>query len=312
MDIIKTKNRVSVLRENADKYFSLVQQFEQKVDVTYHMGHPSVGHYWDLLDSDAKKLSSQLQKEMLIIVGDLSENIKSSSLLNEADERDLGKSAKAMRANLRLRKFRSWDPEVLHDEGYVLGINPPGQSEDEPLPPDLARTSFFNNLDIVDQQLDILGVFPNSLPTGLLSSNPNVPSTYRPNTAFIMMQIDSNNPHLNDIYDVYKECFKLFDIVAIRADDIEHNDVITSRILDEIKTSEFLLGDLTGERPSVYYEVGYAHSLGRRVIMYKESGTSIHFDLAAYNCPEYTGLRDLREKVIKRLESMTGRRLANV
>ncbi|TOH98042.1 hypothetical protein CGI68_27270, partial [Vibrio parahaemolyticus] len=66
--------------------------------------------------------------------------------------------------------------------------------------------------------------------------------SYRPNTAFIMMPIDPNNPELEDVYEVYKDCFSKFGIKAIRADDIEHEDVITKKIIEEIKTSEFLLG----------------------------------------------------------------------
>jgi hypothetical protein len=44
-----------------------------------------------------------------------------------------------MRAALLLRKFRSSTTEILHDEGTVLGVQPGGQSDDEPCPPETAR-----------------------------------------------------------------------------------------------------------------------------------------------------------------------------
>jgi nucleoside 2-deoxyribosyltransferase len=94
----------------------------------------------------------------------------------------------------------------------------------------------------------------------------------------------------------------------VRSDDIEHEETITGRIIDEIKTAEFLFADLSGERPSVYYEIGYAHALGKRVIMFRRAGTRIHFDLAAYNCPEYTNLSELEKLLTKRLEAVTGKK----
>ena len=126
-----------------------------------------------------------------------------------------------------------------------------------------------------------------------------------------MMPINPDKPVLEDIYNTYKHCFSQFDIRATRADDIEHEGVITNRIIEEIKTSEFLLGDLTDERPSVYYEIGYAHSLGRRVIMFRSSGTKIHFDLAVHNCPEYKNNSALKELLLRRLELLTNKRPRN-
>ena len=121
------------------------------------------------------------------------------------------------------------------------------------------------------------------------------------------MWMDRSKADLEDIRDAVVEIFRAFGITAIRADDIEHEGVITQRVLDEIRTSEFLFADISGSRPNVYYEVGFAHALGKRVILFRKQGTTMHFDLAGYNCPEYANIRDLKNKLTKRLESLTNR-----
>lgn len=122
-----------------------------------------------------------------------------------------------------------------------------------------------------------------------------------------MMWMAVNQPDLVDVADAIREVFRSFGIKASRADDIEHDGLVTERVLNEVRTSEFLFADLTGARPNVYYEVGYAHAIGKRVILFRRSGTGLHFDLAGYNCPVYENLRDLREKLTKRLVSLTNR-----
>ena len=268
-------------------------------------------HYWSQLDTTSHETSTRLQSDLMRVVRTISNSMKYSTLLSEADRRDLGIWTKSLRASLRLRTYAVWDPEVLHDEGVVLGIQPAGQSSDNPAHPTEACRSFERDIANLVGLVDLLDVSP-ILSTDEWRANPQATAEYEPDAAFVMMQIDPTKPELEDIYNTIKECFAQFGIEAVRADDIEHEDVITRKITERIRVSEFLVADLTGARPSVYYEIGYAHALHRKVIMYRSGGTQLHFDLAAYNCPEYSNLTDLKNQLMRRLEQVTNRRPSNV
>jgi hypothetical protein len=204
-----------------------------------------------------------------------------------------------------LRRFDSWDAEILNDEDVVLGVTPAGQSDDHSFPPIAASQRFTDWTEKIGAILDLVAASRDLGPVG--SQETAEAARYRPGTAFIMMWMDKAQPDLIDVSDAVKEVFTQFDVRAVRADDIEHEDLITSRILTEIKTAEFCFADLTGGRPNVYYEVGYAHALGRRVILFRKAGTGLHFDLSGYNCPEYENLRDLRDKLTHRLRAVTNK-----
>lgn len=133
------------------------------------------------------------------------------------------------------------------------------------------------------------------------------PGRIRKNVVFIIMAMDPNKPELDDILNTIKEVCTVFDLKAFRADEIEHQERITDIVLQQIKECEFVIADLSFERPNVYYEIGYAHAIEKRPILYRKQGTPLHFDLSIHNVPEYKNITDLKKQLTKRFEAILGR-----
>lgn len=239
----------------------------------------------------------------------LSSLVRQLPMFGSVDLEAMQLAVRRIDAALRLRQYQEWGPEILHDEDIVLGVKPAGFSEDRQLVPTEALAEIDDALDQVSRRVGVLRIQAEAEEAGEVGP-PLVPSAtgalgVRTGTAFIMMMIDPEKPELEDVKQAIQEECARFGIRATRADDIEHSGEITQQILDEIRTSEFLIADLTGERPSVHYEIGFAHAIGKRPILYRRTGTKLHFDLAVHNCPEYRNVTELREKLRNRLTAIT-------
>ncbi len=134
--------------------------------------------------------------------------------------------------------------------------------------------------------------------------------TIRPNTAFVLMAIDDEVPELEDVFMAIRDTCDGFGITAYRANDIEHQDRITDRILEEIRTCEYLIADLSLERPNVYYEIGYAHAIHKKPILFRRRETKVHFDLSVHNVPPYKNATELKALLKARFEAILGRIVA--
>lgn len=294
------------ISNDANKYFDEADKCVIEANNPhFRYGPYETNYYWDLLPEELTERGKDLIARLLPTCAQLAEKTRSSPLTGSEDTQDVKLATKAIRAALYFRKFSYSKIEILHDEGSFLGVQPAEQNEDQALSPVKAKSEFYHHLTTLTGILKLIEASPS--PENNINSLVPESLKYIAGTAFIMMWMDANNPDLADVVDVVKNVFQNFGIRAVRADDIEHEGQITERILNEIKTAEFLFADLTGTRPNVYYETGFAHALGKRVILFRKSGTSIHFDLAGYNCPEYENLRDLKEKLTKRLIHITNK-----
>lgn len=97
--------------------------------------------------------------------------------------------------------------------------------------------------------------------------------------------------------------------VAIRIDKEHALEDLVGRIKKEIRSAQFVVADLTDERPSCYFEAGYAEALGKKVIYVasKQSvakpgtKTTIHFDIHM-NMNYFTNHEELKEKLSSAIE----------
>lgn len=87
----------------------------------------------------------------------------------------------------------------------------------------------------------------------------------------------------------------------------EYNDFIVPEILHEIRKSDFVVADFTGDRGGVYYEAGYARGLEKPVIMTcRHKDFDVHFDTKQISHILWDNEDDLYSKLMKRIEATVG------
>lgn len=120
--------------------------------------------------------------------------------------------------------------------------------------------------------------------------------------AFIVMKLNDANLELA-YRDGILQALKETKYEKRRIDDYVDGEKISPRILKEIRRSDIVIADLTGERPNCYYEVGYAHALSKKVILSAMEGTDVHFDLRDNNFIFWKSPSDLKDRLITALKS---------
>jgi hypothetical protein len=138
-----------------------------------------------------------------------------------------------------------------------------------------------------------------------LKSNGKKEGEFVKNLVFVGMAFRGDG--MGDAFSAIKETCKSLKLNARRVDDNTTSGFIVLEIVDLIKKAEFIIFDLTHERPNVYYELGYTHGVGNspsNVLLLARDGTELHFDIAALRVQFYRSTENLRSIVKSNLSGM--------
>lgn len=87
-----------------------------------------------------------------------------------------------------------------------------------------------------------------------------------------------------------------------RVDEQIFQESILERIYNQIAKADLIVSDMTGRNPNVFYETGYAHALGKKVILLTQQTDDIPFDLQHYPHIVYGGkIVSLKEELDRRV-----------
>jgi nucleoside 2-deoxyribosyltransferase len=115
--------------------------------------------------------------------------------------------------------------------------------------------------------------------------------------AFVLMPFDAE---FNDIYNLgIKEPAAKLGITAERVDDqIFHKENILERIYNQISAADFVIADMTGRNPNVFYETGYAHAKSKTCLLITSDADDIPFDLKHHRHVIYgSSIQNLRRSI---------------
>lgn len=97
---------------------------------------------------------------------------------------------------------------------------------------------------------------------------------------FVIMPFDQI---FNDIYELgIKSACLAAGATCERVDEQMFLENILERIYNQISRADIVVAEMTGRNPNVFYEAGYAHGLGKPVILLTKSADDIPFDLRHY------------------------------
>ena len=105
---------------------------------------------------------------------------------------------------------------------------------------------------------------------------------------FVIMPFEAE---FDDVYTTIKQTVESSTITqsgrCFRLDESRPAGRITDRLLSELRAAKFCIADVTGSKPNVMWELGFAMALAKPTIVLTESGSELPFDIKDMQRIEY-------------------------
>lgn len=97
-------------------------------------------------------------------------------------------------------------------------------------------------------------------------------------------------PFSDDFLALYEELKKVFekDFDFTNAGDLDNQQNILQDIVEGINEADVIIADLTGLNANVFYELGLAHAMNKKVIIISQDIGELPFDIKSYRANEYS------------------------
>lgn len=129
----------------------------------------------------------------------------------------------------------------------------------------------------------------------------NIDYSIIPKSIFLIMPFRES--WSNDTFDVIQDIAHMAKCSLIRGDDLFEPAVIVDDIWREINRAEIVIADITIHNANVFYEIGIAHTLGKRVILIRQDdGQEAPFDINLWRYYDYNlspiNVKKFKEKMV--------------
>ena len=128
----------------------------------------------------------------------------------------------------------------------------------------------------------------------------------RPGKVFVVMQF--SEPYQQLYQEVIRPVVESFDLRAYHVGEVFGPGIILQDIVHGIVESEVVIAEITPVNQNVFYELGYAHALGKPTVLLAERGKQLPFDVSGYRVLIYdntiAGKRQIEDGLKKHLNAI--------
>ncbi len=124
------------------------------------------------------------------------------------------------------------------------------------------------------------------------------PQRYR---AFVVI------PFSQPYEEIYREVTKVvcdeFELDAVTAADTYSSGLIIADVVSQIRESRIVIADVTALNPNVFYEIGFAHAIGKPTILLAQQDTKLPFDISGFRHLLYENTISGKARIEERLRN---------